>query len=89
MAVKWKLRNGKWRRVMVVFRKQTEKTVLLSATIRAIYDKDAELSPKEQHQAILLLPGMTVTEMYSVIEANGRKLAETIRALIGKDRATD
>jgi len=87
--VKWKFRDGKWRRVMVVFRKQTEKTVLLSATIRAIYDKDAELTPGEQQKAIQLLPGMTITEMYSVIEANGPKLAETIRALIGKDRATN
>ncbi len=89
MVVKWKLRNGKWRRVMVVFRKQTEKTVLLSATIRAIYDKDANLSPSEQQKAIQLLPGMTITEMYSVIEANGPKLAESIRKLINKDRATE
>ena len=43
---------------MVVFRKQTEKTVLLSATIRAIYDKDAELAPQEQQLAIRLLPGI-------------------------------
>ena len=74
---------------MVVFRKQTEKTVLLSATIRAIYDKDAKLTPEEQQQAIQLLPGMTITEMYSVIEANGMKLADTIRKIITKDRATD
>jgi len=89
MVVKWKFRNGKWRRVMVVFRKQSEKTVLLSATIRAIYDKDANLSPEEQQKAIQLLPGMTITEMYSVIEANGPKLAESIRKLINKDRATE
>lgn len=74
---------------MVEFRKQTEKTVLLSATIRAIYDTDAKLTPKEQQQAIQLLPGMTVSEMYSVIEANGPKLAESIRRLINKNRATD
>ena len=74
---------------MVEFRKQTEKTVLLSATIRAIYDKDAKLTPEEQQQAIQLLPGMTVSEMYSVIEANGPKLAESIRKLINKNRATD
>lgn len=74
---------------MVVFRKQTEKTVLLSATIRAIYDRDAQLTPQEQQQAIRLLPGMTITEMYSVIEANGPKLAESIRKLINSDRATD
>lgn len=87
MAVKWKLRDGKWRRVMVEFEKQVSKTVLYSATIRAIYDKDVELTPQEQQQAIHALPGMTIFDMYSVIKSNGPKLAETIKALIGKDRA--
>ncbi len=87
MTVKWKLRNGKWRRVMVEFKRQVSKTVLYSATIRAIYDKDAELTPQEQQKAILALQGMTISDMYSVIESNGPKLAETIRKLIGKDRA--
>lgn len=87
MVVKWKLRNGKWRRVMVEFEEQTSKVILYSATIRAIYDKDAELTPQEQQKAIQALPGMTISDMYSVIESNGPKLAETIRKLIGKDRA--
>jgi len=87
MAVKWKLRNGKWRKVMVEFKKQTSKLVLFSATIRAIYDKDADLTPQEQQQAIHALPGMTISDMYTVIEANGPKLAESIRRIISKDRA--
>lgn len=89
MAVKWKFRNGKWRRTMVEFKEQTSKQVLFSATIRAIYDQDAKLTPEEQQQAIHALPGMTITDMYSVIQANGPKLADTLRRLISKDRATN
>lgn len=89
MVVKWKFRDGKWRRINVEFAKQQNKQILFSATIRAIYDQDAALTPAEQQQAIHALPGMTISEMYSVIQANGPKLAATIRALIGKDRATE
>jgi hypothetical protein len=89
MAVKWKFRDGKWRRINVEFEEQFNKTILLSATIRAIYDKDAALTPEEQQQAIHSLPGMTISDMQSVIQANGPKLAATIRAIIGKDRATE
>lgn len=89
MAVKWKFRDGKWRRINVVFQEQLNKQVLFSATIRSIYDQDAALTPKEQQQAIHALPGMTISDMQSVIQANGPALAATIRAIISKDRATE
>lgn len=86
MAI-WKLRNGRWRRVGVKFQEQFNKTLLLTSTIRAIYAKDATLTPAEQQEAIHLLPGMTATEMQSIILTTGPGLADSIRAVISSHRA--
>jgi len=89
----WKFRRGKWRRINVEFSEQMQKTILLSATIRAILDNDKNatnptgLSPEEQKEAIQDLPGMTATEMQSIIIATGPALADSIRAVISVHRA--
>lgn len=87
--MRWKFSRGKWRRVSVEFPSQLTRTLLLSATIRAIYDKDATLSPEEQHDMIRLLPGLTAREMEEIIPLTGPALADSIRAVISKHRATD
>jgi hypothetical protein len=66
---------------------QYNKTVLLSAAIRAIYDKDAQLTPEEQQDAIKLLPGLSAAEMESIIMPSGPALADSIRSMISKHRA--
>jgi len=65
------------------------KTLMLSAAIRAIYDADASLTPQEQQNAIKALPGMTAAEMESFIPLTGPALADSIRAIISKHRATN
>lgn len=92
MAVKWKFRDGKWRRINVEFEEQKSRTLLLSSTIRAIYDKDATLNPAEQQEMVFALPGLTISEMKAIVKAHhstGMDLAATVREIISKHRATD
>lgn len=84
---RWRRKRGGWYRTGTEFPRQLQKQLLLSGTIRAIYDKDAELTPQEQQQAIQSLPGMTATEMQSIILQTGPALADSIRAVISKHRA--
>lgn len=92
MAVKWKFRNGKWRRINVEFQEQKDKTLMLTTIIRAIYDKDVKMSPGDQQKTIEALPGMTRSEMKKIVaeyHSNRMNLAANIRAIISKNRATD
>lgn len=92
MAVKWKFRDGKWRRINVEFEEQREKTLLMSQVIRAIYDKDVKMQPAQQQAAIEALPGMTRSQMKKIVaeyHSNRANLHENIRAIISPDRATD
>jgi len=83
----WKLKRGKWRKIGRKFPRQYNKTLLLSGVIRAIYDKDNTMTPEEQQTAIKELPGMTGTEMQSIIMTTGPGLADSIRAVISAHRA--
>jgi len=58
-----------------------------SALVRKINESDIELTPKEQSVAIKNLKGLTRKEMNSIIETTGPALDESIRKLIGSDRA--
>lgn len=94
MAERYKLRDGKWRIVGREFPEQKNRTLQLSATLRAIMDNDFHpeknpqgLSPAEQKEAIMLAPGMTAEEMESIIPLTGTPLADTIRAVISSHRA--
>ena len=57
--------------------------------VRKINEADAELSPAEQAEAIKILPGLTAAEMEALIPITGPELAESIRKLISKHRATN
>lgn len=86
----WKLRDGKWRQINLKFIEQEKRALLLSATIRAIYDKDAQLTPQEQQDFIQsCIPHITAAEMEAIIPTTGPTLAATIRAVIGIHRATN
>lgn len=68
--------------------------ILQSATIRALYDNDYHatnnptgLTPAEQREALLLLPGLTAKEMEAIIPLTGPALADTIRSVISSHRA--
>jgi len=95
LTVKWKFRDGKWRRINVEFEEQVTKTRLLSTVIRAIYDNDSKLTPAEQQEAIMDLSGMSAAEMESIVrqyhdtEGTTDDLANSIRAVISKHRATN
>lgn len=96
MTVKWKFRDGKWRRINVEFEEQKAKTLLLSQALKVILENDYQpdknpkgLTPEEQHDIIQLLPGLTAKEMESVIPLTGPTLADSIRQIISKHRATD
>ncbi len=65
------------------------KTLLITTYIRKIYDSDASLTPAEQQEAIKILPGITAAEMEALIPVTGPTLADSIRKLISKHRATD
>ncbi len=82
----WKSKRGRIYKINDTPNDQTIR-VLQSATIRAIYDNDAQLSPKEQQDAIKLLPGLTAAEMEAVIPLTGPALADSIRAVIAAHRA--
>lgn len=96
MTTKWKFRDGKWRRINVEFDYQQERTLLLSATLRAILENDYDqtknptgLTPQEQKEAIKMTPGLTAREMEALIPLTGPMLADSIRKLISKHRATN
>lgn len=82
----WKSKRGRIYKINETPNDQTIR-VLQSATIRAIYDNDAQLTPAEQQEAIKLLPGLTAAEMEAVIPLTGPSLADSIRAVISAHRA--
>lgn len=95
--VVWRVKRGRIYKTGVDSTPQgVAKTVLISATIRAIYDNDYHvtkhpdgLTPEEQKEALLLVPGLSAAEMESLIPLTGRPLAESIRAVISAHRATN
>lgn len=92
MAVKWKLRDGKWRRINVEFEEQFERTKSLTNVIKAIYDADAKLTPEIQQKAIEALPGLSREEMIKITSDHHSKpgqLAQTIRDIISEHRAPE
>ena len=93
MVVKWKFRDGKWRRINVEFEEQYQKTADLTSVIRAIYDSDVKLTPQEQQEAIKALPGFTRDEMIQITKIHrsnsSHELAQTIRDIISNHRAPE
>lgn len=71
------------------FREQMRHTNLLTLLIRKINEDDVNLSPKDQMLAIRKLPGLPTYKMESLIMVTGPTLANSIRKIISKGRATD
>ena len=69
------------------FPEQAELTANLTRMISNI-NSCSDLAPEEKKRAISKLQGITRKEMSAVIQTTGPKLAESIRALIGADRAS-
>lgn len=65
------------------------KTLMMGAYIRKVYDSDAQLTPAEQQEAIKMMDGLTAAEMEALIPITGPELADSIRKLISKHRATN
>jgi len=68
------------------FPTQAELTQNYTKLIRQINSND-KLTPTEKQQAIKNLKGITRAEMNAIIETTGPILDESIRKLIGSDRA--
>lgn len=66
-----------------------KKMLLLTLLIRRINEDDVNLTPKEQAAAIKLLPGLPTYKMESLIPITGPTLADSIRKIISKGRATN
>lgn len=66
-----------------------KKMLLLSLLIRRINADDVNMTPKEQAQAIKILPGLPTHKMESLIPVTGPTLASSIRSIISKGRATN
>ena len=95
MAEKWRLKNGKWRRYYSEPNDQT-KRALQSILIRGILDNDYHetknpkgLTPEEQKETIRALPWITIGELEQTIPVTGPILADSIRNVISKHRATN
>ena len=69
------------------FPTQREITLNFTKLVRKIYNDDNRLTPKQQHEAIKALPGITTDQMEGIIKATGPKLAQSIRDLISSHRA--
>jgi hypothetical protein len=94
IAEKWRFKNGKWKRYYSEPNDQT-KRVLQSKVIRGILDNDKSetnpngLTPEEQKDAIRVLPWVTIGELEQTIPTTGPILADSIRVIISKHRATN
>lgn len=71
------------------YTEQFKHTLLLSLLIRRINESDVNLTPKEQKQAIIILPGLPAYKMESILPLSDPTLSDTIRKLISKHRAVN
>ena len=69
-----------------VFPSQRKLTENYAKLNRKIYGSRL-LSPKQQHKAVMILPGITRDEMDSIIKTTGPELASSIRKIISPHRA--
>ena len=85
----WRRKRGRIYRINARMPALYERTMLYTLLIRKIFAMDDTLSPKEQAQMIKDMDGLEASEMEEMIPLSGPKLADSIRAVISKHRATD
>lgn len=69
------------------FPSQIQLTLNYTKLIRKIYSRDNRLTPKQQQNAIMVLPGITSDEMESIMKSRGPTLAKELRKFISAHRA--
>ena len=85
----WRRKRGRVYRINAVMPQLYERTMLYVLLIRKINAMDDTLSPKEQAQLIKDMDGLEASEMEELIPVSGPTLADSIRAVISKHRATN